>query len=90
LVLALDPGSRARRILNDLEVDVAAIKGELNCYVTFRPRRRRRREGKVGSNSACSFCGRPASEAGQLVAGPGVGIRSSSVSLAVDVLNAAA
>ena len=28
-MLALDPGSRARRVLNDLRVDIAAIKGEL-------------------------------------------------------------
>jgi ATP-dependent Clp protease ATP-binding subunit ClpA len=89
-VLALDPGSRARRVLNDLDVDVAAIKRELNCYVTLNPRRRRRRSGKVRSDSACSFCGRPASEAGQLVAGPGVWICASCVSLAVDVIKASA
>jgi ATP-dependent Clp protease ATP-binding subunit ClpA len=29
-VLALDPGSRARRILNDLDVDIAVIKRELD------------------------------------------------------------
>jgi ATP-dependent Clp protease ATP-binding subunit ClpA len=89
-VLALDPGSRARRVLNDLDVDVAAIKRELNCYVTLNPRRRRRRGGKVRSDSACSFCGRPASESGQLVAGPGVWICASCVSLAVDVIKASA
>jgi ClpX C4-type zinc finger/Clp amino terminal domain, pathogenicity island component len=89
-VLALDPGSRARRVLNDLDVDVAAIERELNCYVTLNPRRRRRRDGKVRSDSACSFCGRPASEAGQLVAGPGVWICASCVSLAVDVIKASA
>jgi ATP-dependent Clp protease ATP-binding subunit ClpA len=66
-VLALDPGSRARRILNDLDVDIAAIKRELNCYVTLNPRRRRRRGGKLRSYPACSFCGRPASEAGARV-----------------------
>ena len=88
-VLALDPGSRARRILNELEVDVAAIKGELNCYLTLKPRRRRR-SGKVRSDSACSFCGRPASEAGQLVAGPGVWICSSCVGLAAEVIDASA
>src|SRR5215213_2313715 len=88
-VLALDPGSRARRILNGLNVDVAAIKGELNCYVTLKPRRRRR-GGKVRSDSACSFCGRPASQVGQLVAGPGVWICSSCVGLANEVLDASA
>src|SRR5829696_8698598 len=39
-VLAFDPGSRARRILNDLHVDIAAIKRELNCYLTMKPRQR--------------------------------------------------
>jgi ATP-dependent Clp protease ATP-binding subunit ClpA len=87
-VLALDPGSRARRILNDLDVDIAAIKRELNCYVTFSPRRRRRRGGKVRSYSACSFCGRPGSEAGQLVAGPGVWICASCVGVAAEVISA--
>jgi ATP-dependent Clp protease ATP-binding subunit ClpA len=89
-VLALDPGSRARRILNDLNIDIAAIKRELNCYVTLKPRRRRRHGGKFRGYEACSFCGRPGSEAGQLVAGPGVWICASCVSLAVDVINASA
>jgi len=89
-VLALDPGSRARRVLNDLNIDMAAIKRELNCYVTLNARRRRRRGGKVRSDSACSFCGRPASEAGQLVAGPGVWICASCVNIAVDVMDSSA
>jgi len=88
-VLALDPGSRARRILNDLNIDVAAIKAELNCYVTLKPRRRRR-GGKVPSDSACSFCGRTAFQAGQLVAGPGVWICASCIGLAAEVLDAPA
>jgi ClpX C4-type zinc finger/Clp amino terminal domain, pathogenicity island component len=87
-VLAFDPGSRPRRILNELHVDIASIKRELNCYLTLRPRRRRRHGGKVRGNSACSFCGRPASEAGQLVAGPGVWICASCVGLAVEVIDA--
>src|SRR2546423_1417833 len=33
-VLALDPGGRARRVLGDLGTDIAAIKRELECYVT--------------------------------------------------------
>lgn len=89
-VLALDPGSRARRVLNDLEVDIAAIKRELNCYIALNPRRRRRHGGKIRSFSACSFCGRTSSEAGQLVAGPGVWICASCVRLAVDVIKASA
>jgi hypothetical protein len=46
VVLALDPGSRARRIVNDLDVAIAAIKRELNCEITLNPRRRRRHGGK--------------------------------------------
>jgi ATP-dependent Clp protease ATP-binding subunit ClpA len=89
-VLALDPGSRARRILNDLNIDIAAIKRELNCYVTLKPPRRRRHGAKVRGHEVCTFCGRPGSGAGQLVAGPRVWICASCVNLAVDVLNASA
>ena len=89
-VLALDPGSRARRVLNDLNIDIAAIKRELNCYVTLKPRRRRRHGARFRGYEACSFCGRPGSEAGPLVAGPGVWICASCLSLAVDVVNASA
>jgi ATP-dependent Clp protease ATP-binding subunit ClpA len=39
-VLALDAGGRARRVLNDLGTDIAAIKRELECYVKGKPRRR--------------------------------------------------
>ena len=87
-VLAFDPGSRARRILNDLHVDIAAIKRELNCYLTLKPRHRRRPGRKPRSNSACSFCGRPATEVGQLVAGPGVWICASCIGLATEILDA--
>ena len=86
-VLALDPGSRARRILNDLDIDAAVIKRELNCFVTMNQRRRRRRGGKFRKDSACSFCGRPAADVGQLVAGPGVWICAACVEIATDVLH---
>jgi len=33
-VLALDHGSPARRVLADMEVDIASIKKELACYAT--------------------------------------------------------
>ena len=88
-VLAFDPGSRPRRILNDLHVDIAAIKRELNCYLTLKPRHRRRTGRKPRNDSACSFCGGPATEAGQLVAGPGVWICASCVGLATEILDAA-
>src|SRR5262249_19905282 len=42
--LALDPGSRARRVLGQLDVSVPAIKKELECYIS--PCRQRRRRGK--------------------------------------------
>src|SRR5215213_3360401 len=88
-ILAFDPGSRARRILNDLHVDIAAIKRELNCNLTMKPRHRRRPGRKPRSDAACSFCGRPATEAGQLVAGPGVWICSSCVGIAAEILDTA-
>lgn len=45
-VLATDPGSRARRVLNELTVDVADIKRELRLHVPLRARRRRRRRDR--------------------------------------------
>jgi ClpX C4-type zinc finger/Clp amino terminal domain, pathogenicity island component len=77
LVLALDPGSRARRVLLDLGTDIAPIKKELACHLTLNPRRigrpgrRRRRTGP-----ACSFCGAAETPARPLVHGPGVAICS--------------
>jgi hypothetical protein len=85
-VLALDPGSRARRVLNDLDVDIAAIKRELQCYLTLSPSRPARWwKRRTPSQDGCSFCGRPA--AGQLVHGPGVAICNACVALAGDILN---
>lgn len=85
-VLALDPGSRARRVLNDLGVDIAALKRELACYVQGpTPRRRRWWRHRV-ETPACSFCGSPQSLAGHLVSGPGVRICRRCVEIAVDVL----
>ena len=37
--LAFDPGSRARRVLVDLGVDVAVIKKEMACHIPSHPRR---------------------------------------------------
>jgi len=39
--LAMDPGSRARRVLDRLGVPIPAVKKELECYIG--PARRRRR-----------------------------------------------
>src|SRR5712691_1292994 len=48
--LALDPGSRARRVLFSLQVSVAAIKKELECYISP-GRQRRRRRGKAAAGA---------------------------------------
>jgi hypothetical protein len=85
-VLALDPGSRARRVLNDLDVDIAAIKRELQCHLTLSPSRPARWwKRRAPTQDGCSFCGRPG--AGQLVHGPGVAICSACVALAGDILD---
>lgn len=75
LVLALDPGSRARRVLIDLGVDIALIKKELACYVTGNPRRPRRFGRRRGPRQpTCSFCGAAETPSRRLVHGPGVTI----------------
>jgi hypothetical protein len=88
-VLALDPGGRARRVLNDLGTDIAAIKKELACYITGNPRRRggRWKRPTATAGRACSFCGRSEKVAGRLVAGPGVHICGNCVALAGQILD---
>jgi ATP-dependent Clp protease ATP-binding subunit ClpA len=75
-VLALDHGSRGRRILVDLDVDLATVKKELACYVTANRPRPPRRFGRkrVAVTAACSFCGTAESDARPLAHGPGVRI----------------
>ena len=87
-VLALDAGGRARRVLNKLDTDIAAIKRELACYVTGQPRRRASRWKRAAATGgrACSFCGRPETVAGRLVNGPGVAICGGCVALAAGIL----
>jgi ATP-dependent Clp protease ATP-binding subunit ClpA len=82
--LALDPGSRARRVLVSLEVSIPAIKRELECYISP-PRRRRRRRGKA-ADAACSFCGRPRDDSLRLIAGPGVHICAECIGLCSEIL----
>jgi ATP-dependent Clp protease ATP-binding subunit ClpA len=85
--LALDPGSRARRILNHLGVDVAALRRDLQQHIaisTTRPARWWKR--RPAPPPGCSFCGRTASAAGRLVNGPGVTICRSCVDLAHQIL----
>jgi hypothetical protein len=82
--LALDPGSRARRVLISLQVSIPAIKKELECYISP-ARQRRRRRGKAAAG-ACSFCGKPGGDSLRLVAGPGVYICAECVGLCNEIL----
>ena len=83
-VLALDPGSRARRVLAHLDVSIPAIKKELECYLG--PERRRRRRWGKKADQQCSFCGTPAAGGLRLVAGPGVWICADCISLASEIV----
>jgi hypothetical protein len=83
-VLALDPGSRARRVLVSLQVSIPAIKKELECYISP-DRQRRRRRGKAVAG-ACSFCGKPGGAGLRLIAGPGVHICAECVGLCNQIL----
>ena len=87
LVLALDPGSRARRVLTDLRVDIAQIKKELGCYVAGNPRRARRFRRRK-PQLTCSFCGAVQTPARPLVRGPGVTICGTCAQRAVESLAA--
>jgi ATP-dependent Clp protease ATP-binding subunit ClpA len=82
--LALDPGSRACRVLASLQVSIAAIKKEFECYISP-ARQRRRRRGKAAAG-ACSFCGKPRDAGLRLVAGPGVHICAECVGLCNEIL----
>jgi ATPases with chaperone activity, ATP-binding subunit len=86
--LALDPGSSARRILDDLGVDPAQVKKELSDLIPPPPRpgRRGRRTGKHDPSSlACSFCGCTDPHR-SMVNGPGVRICGACVALASDII----
>ncbi|MFF0793760.1 Clp protease N-terminal domain-containing protein [Streptomyces spiralis] len=92
-VIATNPGSRGRRVLNDLGVDVADIKRLLHCYINV-PRTafgRRSRRGRPGKKQAdrCSFCGHGRSDERRLVSGPDVWICSECVTLCGEILAAA-
>jgi ATP-dependent Clp protease ATP-binding subunit ClpA len=82
--LALDPGSRARRVLISLQASIPAIKKELECYISPGRQRRRRRGKAVGA--ACSFCGKPGGAGLRLVAGPGVHICAECIGLCNEIL----
>jgi ATP-dependent Clp protease ATP-binding subunit ClpA len=81
--LALDPGSRARRVLIHMNASIPAIKGGLECYIS--PSRRRRRRGK-SRDHRCAFCGKGQDSGVEMVAGPGVWICAECVTLAGEIL----
>jgi ATP-dependent Clp protease ATP-binding subunit ClpA len=76
-VLATDPGSSGRRLLEQLGVDVADIKRELGQCVGDRPKQRIRRHQRA---SSCSFCGNRNTQ----LCGPDVGICTDCARLALD------
>jgi ATP-dependent Clp protease ATP-binding subunit ClpA len=83
-VIALDPGSAARRILNDLGVEPALVKKELADMIP--PPVRSRGRGKRVRGRVCAFCGctnpdRP------MVAGPGVWICAPCVHVSLEILD---
>ncbi|WP_157251268.1 Clp protease N-terminal domain-containing protein [Nonomuraea typhae] len=87
--LTMDPGSSARRILDDLGVAPARMKKELNDLIPPPPRpgRRGRKPGRRDT-LACSFCG-CADGSRAMVNGPGVQICGECVALAVEIIEAA-
>ncbi|MEU9207713.1 Clp protease N-terminal domain-containing protein [Streptomyces sp. NPDC048415] len=89
-VIATNPGSRARRVLNDIGVDPADIKRQLHCYInvprTALGRRSRRKRRPDDTSARCSFCGHPGSDERRLVAGPDVWICADCVVLCGEIL----
>jgi ATP-dependent Clp protease ATP-binding subunit ClpA len=83
-VLALDPGSRARRVLSHLGASIPAIKKELAGYTGIGEQRRRKR-GKA-AEGACSFCGKQRSSELRFIAGPGVYICAECIELCNEIL----
>lgn len=84
--IALDPGSAARRVLDDLDVDPARVKKELDEWVAPVQRRHRRLGKGRDTGRACSFCG--CKDLGPLAAGPGVSICGSCAQTAIEILSA--
>ncbi|WP_369250400.1 Clp protease N-terminal domain-containing protein [Streptomyces sp. R41] len=89
-VIATNPGSRARRVLNDIGIDPADIKRQLHCYIdiprTAFGRRARRKRRPDDTSARCSFCGHPRSAERRLVAGPDVWICADCVALCGEIL----
>ncbi|MFN0281360.1 MAG: Clp protease N-terminal domain-containing protein [Kineosporiaceae bacterium] len=96
-VLATDPGSAARRVLNALDVALPDLQRELEGFLPpvgrARLGRRRRATAKSWPSSssaarwACSFCGgSPEGRGPRLIAGPGVYICAECVQLCTEIL----
>jgi ClpX C4-type zinc finger protein/ClpA/ClpB-like protein len=86
-VLALDPGGRARRVLNDLGADIAAVIRELQCHLRINPARPARWwKRRPPERSGCSFCGHSDTTPDRLVNGPGVAICGACIAMATDIL----
>jgi hypothetical protein len=82
-VLALDPGSRARRVLSHLGVSSTAIKRGIDGYVgPGKQRRRRRGNGDL----ACSFCGKGQKQVKKLIAGSDAHICDECIDLCNEIL----
>jgi len=81
--LALDPGSRARRVLSHLGVSIAALKRGLDGHIGPGKQRRRKR-GRA--ELACSFCGKSQKQVKKLIAGPVVSICDECVDLCNEIV----
>ncbi|MER6816090.1 Clp protease N-terminal domain-containing protein [Spirillospora sp. NPDC000708] len=84
--LATDPGSAARRVLDDLGTDISQLTRDLQEWVAPVQRRHRRIGKSKSTGRACSFCG--CTDLGPLVAGPGVWICGNCAQTAIDILRA--
>lgn len=83
--IAFDPGSRGRRILTRLDINLAELKKELACFVEGTTRKRRRGR-KWDKDDMCSFCGKRRLDDVRLVAGAGVWICEDCVQLCTEIL----
>ena len=77
-VLATDPGSSVKRLLEELDVSVSDVKRELAQYVGRRVTTLRRRDRRT---SKCSFCGATKTQ----LCGPGVRICADCARLALEL-----
>jgi hypothetical protein len=81
--IAFAPGSRARRVLTRVDLNLAELKKELACFVDG-PRKRRGRRWDEGE--MCFFCGKRRADNVRLVAGPAVRICEECVRPCTEIL----